>query len=301
MENILGTLLQWFREKNTDMRKISFIAIVSGLLFAGFLVAKAQQKVPANAKLRMAEAAVAQFYVDTVNEDKLVETAIRSMLEELDPHSAYSTPEETRELNEPLEGNFSGIGISFNMNQDTLYVIQTVSGGPSERVGILAGDRIIAVNDTNIAGVKMRNTDIMKRLRGPKGTKVDVKVLRRSAGKQDTVDFRITRADIPIYSIDAAYMVDPETGFIRINKYAAETGKELQKALRDLQKQGMKQLILDLTDNGGGYLNAAVEVLSEFLPKIHSLSILREGPLLAMIISLVRREANPFMPTADLW
>lgn len=258
------------------MKKSTILVLLAAIIASGILMATAQQKVPANAKLRMAEAAVAQFYVDTVNEDKLVETAIRSMLEELDPHSAYSTPEETRELNEPLEGNFSGIGISFNMNQDTLYVIQTVSGGPSERVGLLAGDRIIAVNDSTIAGVKMRNTDIMKRLRGPKGTNVNVKVLRRSSGKSDTIDFRITRADIPIYSVDAAYLVDPETGYVRINKYAAETGNELRKAVTELQKSGMKNLILDITDNGGGYLNAAVEVLSELLPP-NSLAVYTEG------------------------
>jgi peptidase, S41 family len=213
----------------------------------------------------MAEAAVAQFYVDTVNEDQLVEAAIRSMLEELDPHSAYSNAEETRELNEPLAGNFSGIGISFNMASDTLYVIQTISGGPSERVGLLAGDRIIAVNDTSIAGVKMKNTDIMKRLRGPKGTDVDVTVLRRNNATVDTIGFRITRADIPIYSVDAAYMVDPKTGYIRINKFAADTRDEVETALKDLKKKGMRQLILDLTDNGGGYLNAAVDILGELL------------------------------------
>ncbi|MDE5869460.1 MAG: S41 family peptidase, partial [Muribaculaceae bacterium] len=200
-----------------------------------------------------------------VNEEKLVEAAIKGMLEELDPHSAYSNAEETKELNEPLAGNFSGIGITFNMNKDTLYVISTVSGGPSERVGILAGDRIIAVNDTNIAGVKMKNSAIMKRLRGPKGTKVDVTVLRREEGVYDTVALRITSSDIPIYSVDAAYMVDPTTGYIRINKFSADTHKEVVEALKNLKKKGMKSLILDLVDNGGGYLNAAVELLGEFL------------------------------------
>lgn len=224
----------------------------------------------------MAEAAVTQLYVDTLNEDKLVEDAIKGMLEGLDPHSSYTTPEETKELNEPLAGNFSGIGITFNMNQDTLYVIQTVNGGPSERVGILAGDRITHVNDTAIAGVKMKNSDIMKRLRGPKGTDVDVTVLRRMAGVTDTIDFRITRDDIPIYSIDAAYMVDPTTGYIRVNKFAAETAKELRKALKDLKKKGMTDLILDLVDNGGGYLQAAVEILGEFLQP-GSLAVYTEG------------------------
>ncbi len=216
-------------------------------------------------KLMMAEQAIQQLYVDSVDEDKLVEDAIKGMLEKLDPHSAYSSPEETKELNEPLKGNFSGIGISYNMTTDTLYIIQTVSGGPSERVGLLPGDRIIAVNDTVIAGVKMKNSDVQKRLRGPKGTDVNVKVLRYDRNKPDTIDFRITRADIPIYSVDAAYMVDPKTGYIRLNKFAAETPKEMREALVKLKKQGMENLILDLTDNGGGYLQAAVELLGEIL------------------------------------
>ena len=259
------------------MKKTPLIIAISlaAALTACLIAVRAQVVHPAG-KLRMAEAAISQLYVDTVNENKLVEDAIRGMLEGLDPHSSYSTPEETKELNEPLQGNFSGIGISFNMNQDTLYVIQTISGGPSERVGILAGDRIIAVNDTSIAGVKMKNNAIMKRLRGPKGTKVDLKILRRAAAAADTIDFTVTRADIPIYSVDAAYMVDPKTGYIRINKFAAETAKEVSDALKSLKKQGMTQLILDLTDNGGGYLNAASDLLGEFLAP-GSLAVYTEG------------------------
>ena len=246
------------------MKKILFIFII-GLFWFPFLTTRAELSLTENNKLRLAEAAIMQLYVDTVNESKLVETAIEAMLESLDPHSQYSNAQETKELNEPLAGNFSGVGITFNMNNDTLYVIQTVSGGPSERVGILAGDRIIEVNDTVIAGVKMKNTDIMKRLRGPKGTKVDVKVLRYNRGLTDTIDFRITRADIPIYSVDAAYMVDENTGYIRLNRFAADTADEVIKSLKDLKKKGMDRLILDLTDNGGGYLNAAVDILGEFL------------------------------------
>lgn len=230
----------------------------------------------ADRKLRLAEAAITQLYVDTVNEDKLVEAAIRGMLEQLDPHSLYSTPEETKELSEPLEGNFSGIGISFNMDKDTLYVIETISGGPSERVGLQAGDRILSVNDTVIAGVKMKRNDIMKRLRGPKNTKVEVKVLRRSGLLADTIPFVITRAEIPIYSVDAAYMADDKTGYIRLNKFGAESHKEVAKAIKDLKKQGMTQLILDLTDNGGGYLNAAVDILSDFLEP-HTLAVYTDG------------------------
>lgn len=242
----------------------SLLAIIAAGVITAVAATGQQQLIP-NQKLRIAESAVAQFYVDTVDENKLVETAIRSMLEELDPHSSYSNPQETKELNEPLAGNFSGIGISFNMNKDTLYVISTVSGGPSERVGLLAGDRIIKVNDTIIAGQKMRNTDIMKRLRGPKGSDVKVSVLRRAAGKADTIDFSITRADIPINSVDAAYMVDNKTGYIRLSRFSAETAKEIQDALKSLKKKGMKQLILDLVDNGGGYMQPAVEILGEFL------------------------------------
>lgn len=230
----------------------------------------------ANTKLRLAEAYISQLYIDTVNEDKLVEEAIKGMLESLDPHSVYSTPEETKELNEPLIGNFSGIGVSFNMNKDTLYVIQTVNGGPSEKVGILAGDRIIMVNDTSIAGVKMKNSDIMKRLRGPKGSKVNLKILRRQAGINDTIDFVVTRDNIPIFSVDAAYMVDPKTGYIRVNKFAAETYNEVAEAIKKLKKQGMKQLIFDLTDNGGGFLNAASDLLGEFLEP-GSLAVYTEG------------------------
>ena len=229
-----------------------------------------------NNKLRMAEAAVVQLYVDSVDEEKLVEDAIKGMLEKLDPHSQYSNTEETKELNEPLEGNFSGIGISFNMPNDTLYVIQTISGGPSERVGMQAGDRIITVNDTLISGVKIKNRDIMKRLRGPKGTEVDLKVLRKNAGVSDTINFRVTRADIPIYSVDAAYMVEPGIGYVRVNKFAAETPKEFREAVSKLKKQGMKDLILDLTDNGGGYLNAAVDMLGEMLP-VGTMTVYTEG------------------------
>lgn len=246
------------------MRKLIYILAILATGLA-WISTRAEISMAENNKLRLAEAAIMQLYVDTVNETKLVEEAINAMLASLDPHSQYSNAEETKELNEPLTGNFSGVGITFNMNNDTLYVIQTVAGGPSERVGVLAGDRIIAVNDTVIAGVKMKNTDIMKRLRGPKGTNVDVKVLRYGKATPDTIDFRITRADIPIYSVDASYMVDDKTGYIRLNRFAAETSDEVIEALKALKKQGMDRLILDLTDNGGGYLNAAVELLGEFL------------------------------------
>lgn len=214
-------------------------------------------------KLQLAEFAISNLYVDKVDEDKLVETAIVSMLEKLDPHSTYSDPEEVKRLNEPLQGNFDGIGIQFNMATDTLFVIQPVSGGPSEKVGILAGDRIIEVNDTVIAGVKMNTEEVMRRLRGPKGSTVTVKVLR--AGVKELLPFTIKRDKIPVYSLDASYMVEGQIGYIRVNRFAATTGKEFTDALHKLQKQGMKDLILDLQRNGGGYLNAAISLCDQIL------------------------------------
>ena len=216
-------------------------------------------------KLMNAEFAISQFYVDSVSEDKLVEDAIKGMLEQLDPHSSYSTAEETRELEEPLEGEFSGIGIQFNMLQDTLYVIQTIAGGPAEKVGMVAGDRIIQVEDSVIAGVKMRNTKIMKMLRGKKGSKVNVLVKRH--GVAEPIPFRITRDDIPLYSIDATYMADKNTGYVKVSRFGKKTDEEFNDAIAELKKQGMKQLIIDLTNNGGGYLQTAVELANNFLER----------------------------------
>ncbi len=245
------------------MRTLLFVAL-SIILSASVAVSQNFVLTPER-KLQYAEGIISKFYVDSVDRDTIVDEAIRAMLKTLDPHSAYSTPEETRELNEPLNGNFSGVGIQFNMATDTLYVIQTVAGGPSEKVGLLPGDRIIMVNDTVIAGVKMKNTDVMKRLRGPKGTVVNVKVKRN--GVSELIDFSITRDDIPIYSVDAAYMADPATGYIRISRFAEQTPQEFTEAMNKLRKQGMKQLIIDLQDNGGGYLNAAQELAGHFLKK----------------------------------
>lgn len=252
------------------MKKL-FYAIIAILTSA----VSAQQFMPGH-KLSYAEQAIARMYVDSVNEDKLVEEAIVGMLKSLDPHSSYSNAKETQDLNEPLDGSFSGIGISFNMSTDTLYVIETIGGGPSERVGILPGDRIIKVNDTIIAGVKMLNSDIMRRLRGPKGTDVDVTILRYESGTPDTIDFRITRDEIPIFSVDAAYIVEPGIGYIRLNKFGAETHKEFVEAVKKLKSEGMNDLILDLTDNGGGYLKASVDILGEILPS-GSLAVFTEG------------------------
>ncbi|MBQ9677426.1 MAG: S41 family peptidase [Prevotella sp.] len=216
-------------------------------------------------KLQIAEMAISNLYVDSVDEQKLVEDGIRGMIEKLDPHSSYMTAKEVKAANEPLQGNFEGIGVQFNMVEDTLLVVQPVTGGPSEKQGVLAGDRIVYVNDTTIAGVSMPKEEIMRRLRGPKGTKVRLGVVRR--GIADTLRFVITRDKIPVKSIDAAYMIRPGIGYIRIGNFGAQTHDEFCQSLMKLTGEGMQSLILDLQENGGGYLHAAVEIAEEFLSK----------------------------------
>jgi len=251
----------------------TFLFLLSSFLFYSS-TASAQRIGSALHKLQYAELAVTNLYVDSVNEDKLVEDAIRGMLSKLDPHSSYSTPKEVKELKEPLDGNFEGIGVQFNMMEDTLIVIQPVTNGPSERVGIIAGDRIVSVNDTAIAGVKMSKEEIMKRLRGPKGTKVVLGVVR--TGITDTLSFTVQRDKIPVHSIDAVYMIRPGIGFIRIGNFGATTHQEFLEGLEKLRSEGMKHLILDLQENGGGYLKAAVDIANEFLQK-HDLIVYTEG------------------------
>lgn len=209
-------------------------------------------------KLRYASRIIDRYYVDTVDTEKVNEAAIVAMLGELDPHSQYSNAEETRALTEPLQGNFSGIGIQFRMMRDSVYVIQPVAGGPSEKVGIFAGDRIVAADDTLLSGVKKSTADIMKVLRGPKGSKVVLKVKRPGVG--ETMDFRVTRDDIPIHSVDASYMAAPGVGYIKLSRFAEKSAEEVAEAAKDLRKKGMKDLIIDLEYNGGGYLNAATEL-----------------------------------------
>ena len=205
-----------------------------------------------------------QLYVDTVNLDRQIEDAITGMLSKLDPHSTYTNARDTKRLNEPLKGNFDGIGVQFNMLEDTLVVIQPTSKGPSERAGIVAGDRIVLVNDTAIAGVKMSREDIMSRLRGPRGTKVKLGIVRR--GIKGVLTFNLVRDKIPINTLDAAYMVEPGIGLIRFSSFGATTIDEVTAALQKLLNEGMTSLILDLQGNGGGYLQAAADVASQFLP-----------------------------------
>ena len=216
-------------------------------------------------KMQIAEMAITNLYVEPVDENKLAEDAIKGMLEKLDPHSSYTSAKETKAMNEPLQGSFEGIGVQFNVVQDTLLIIQPVTNGPSEKVGILAGDRIVMVNDTVIAGVKMSREDIVRRLRGPKGTKVKLGIFRR--GIPEVLTFIVTRDKIPVKTLDAAYIIKPKTGYIRIGSFGATTYKEFMDAVTRLKTAGMQHLILDLQDNGGGYLQAAVEIANEFLQR----------------------------------
>ncbi len=216
-------------------------------------------------KLHIAQMAVTSLYVDSVDEGKLAEDAIKGMLKGLDPHSSYTNAKETKSLTEPLQGSFEGIGVQFNMAQDTLLVIQTVANGPSEKVGILAGDRIVSVNDTAIAGVKMSREDIMRRLRGKKNTKVNLQIVRR--GIPGTLTFTVTRDKIPLTTVDASYMIRPGIGYIRIGSFGATTYKEFMADVDSLKQHGMKDLIIDLQENGGGYLQSAVDITNEFLQK----------------------------------
>lgn len=251
-------------------RTVKVITSMMIYLLIGFSTASAQLRLNFGKdsplrKLQMAELAISNLYVDSVDENKLVEDGIRGMIEKLDPHSSYSTAKETKAMNESLNGSFDGIGVQFNMQEDTLLVIQPTAKGPSEKAGIIAGDRIIAVNDTAIAGVKMAREEIMRRLRGPKGTKVKLTVVRR--GIKEPLVFTVTRDKIRTKTIDGYYMIRPTVGYIRIGSFGANTYNEFMEAVEVLRKQGMHDLILDLEDNGGGYLQAAVQIANEFLQK----------------------------------
>jgi carboxyl-terminal processing protease len=203
------------------------------------------------------------YYVDSANVDELTEKAIIHLLSELDPHSVYISKEEVDKMNEPLQGNFEGIGISFNIFKDTLLVTSIIPGGPSEKVGLRAGDRIVEVDGKNIAGTGIKNSDVMEMLRGDKGTTVKITVLRRNLN--ELLDFTIIRDKIPIFSLDASYMLNDETGYIKLNKFSATTTEEFTNAMMELKKQNLQNLILDLRGNGGGYLKTAIEISDQFL------------------------------------
>lgn len=246
------------------VRFLRFAILLCILWLRSFLILAQYDLDPANKFARALEW-IQRYYVDSVNTSQLVEDAIIGMLKDLDPHTVYMTRDEVKQMNEPLQGNFEGIGVSFYILEDTILVIKPVPGGPSEKVGVKAGDKILTINGENVAGKGISNDGVFERLRGPRGTSVTIGVKRQ--GTPELLEFRIERDKIPLFSLDAAYMISPSVGYVRINRFAATTSREFTDAFRMLKSKGMTKLILDLSQNGGGYLEEAIRLADFFLPK----------------------------------
>lgn len=251
------------------MRKEShFSPLVFALLLVvgvwlGYSLNFSSPAAPDNNKFNLILHQIEELYVDSIDKSQLIEKAVEQLLAELDPHSSYIEPKDLQAVNEPMEGSFDGIGVEFNLQNDTILVVAPISGGPSERVGIKAGDKIITVNDSVIAGTDLNNKDVFDLLRGERGTMVKVGVLRHGASR--LIDFDIERGKIPIHSVDAAYMIDAQLGYIKVNRFSATTPQEFDAATEKLLEQGMQQLLLDLRNNPGGYLGAAIHMSNAFL------------------------------------
>lgn len=249
----------------------------------GLNVGSGLSLVPRSNKITSALHYILNEYVDTVSLQELSESAMPALVEELDPHSLYIPASEFKRFSEPLVGNFSGIGVSFNMADDTVAIINTIPNGPSELVGILPGDRIVIVNDSLVAGMNLPSDDIVNMLKGPRNSVVKVTIYRR--GVKELMDFEITRDDIPIYSVDVAYMVDKNTGYIKISQFAQTTYREFMEAIEKLKSKGARKLILDLRGNGGGIMEAAIRIADQFLD---------EGQLIVYTEGRTRPRENEF-------
>jgi carboxyl-terminal processing protease len=243
-------------------RKTLNIAVLTVSFFIFTINASAQVLNDGTFKFGRTLSLIDAFYVDSTNLDALTEKAIVEVLKSLDPHSTYISAKDVKDMNEPLNGNFDGIGVQFNLLRDSIIIVEPISGGPSEKVGIRAGDRILTIDKEKVTGINLTTTGVRSRLMGPKGTKVSITVYRK--GVKDILDFTIIRDKIPIYSVDAAYMLDKETGYIKLNKFAATTEKEFSEAVEKLKKTNMKNMVLDLRGNGGGYMLAATELADKF-------------------------------------
>jgi carboxyl-terminal processing protease len=245
-------------------RKITYTTVLLMTFILLSLSASSQVLNEGTFKIGRTFGLIDAFYVDSVDFDMLTEKAIVEILKNLDPHSTYISAKDVKDMNEPLNGNFEGIGVQFNLLRDSIIIIEPLSGGPSEKVGIKAGDRIITIDNEKVTGIKMTTAGVRSRLMGAKGTKVDLKIYRK--GEKDLLDFSIIRDKIPIFSLDASYMLDKETGYVKLNKFAATTEKEFSDAVAGLKKNNMLNLILDLRGNGGGYMQAATELAGKFFP-----------------------------------
>ena len=252
------------------------IILLSGVLIGLYINKGVAKKIQVEGGTKFDEVMwyVDNDYVEKPDAQKLQDEAIAALMEELDPHSDYISLDDFNEVNDPLLGSFDGIGVQFRLEKDTVAIVNVIKGGPSEKVGLLAGDRIVYVDDTLMANKKLKNEDVMRKLKGPKGTKVRVRILRR--GVEGLLDYTITRDAIPTYSVDIAYMLDEKTGYLKLSKFSATTVSEFKNAVINLEAKGMKQLIFDLRGNTGGYLAAAVDIADEFLPK-GSLIVYTEG------------------------
>lgn len=258
-------------DRNNSSRQIALPLVLGIGLAAGVLIGASLDSKPIGPtesgedirKLREVLSLIQEEYVDTARTGRLVDDAISHMLEKLDPHSAYIPISERIEANEDLQGGFEGIGIEFNIFHDTLVVVTAISGGPSEAVGLRAGDKIVKVGDKGIASVGLTNSQVQKLLKGPKGTEAKLEVIRKN--EKAPLTFTIIRDKIPQSSVDVSYMINPEIGYIKISRFSQKTYEEFQEAMDTLRAQGMKKLILDLQGNPGGYMNQAIDIADEFL------------------------------------
>lgn len=250
-------------------KKIIFPVIIVMLAIGVFVGMKIQNAVSDDKissqvrKFNDALEVTSRYYVDDVDSQKLTEDAIKGMLNGLDPHSVYISADQLKRVNEDFQGSFEGIGVEFDIVNDTLTIVSPISGGPSEKLGILAGDKIVKID--GVSSVKIARDDVPKKLKGPKGTKVNVTIVR--AGLSEPLEFEITRDKIPIYSVDASFMHNSDIGYVKVSRFSATTYDEFIKAMADLKNQGMKKVILDLRGDPGGYLDQAFKMASEFIPR----------------------------------
>lgn len=239
--------------------------LIGNSLHKRFYLPVRTNETQAGKKLESIIGLIETAYVDSVNSQEIVEKSIPGILENLDPHSTYIPAREMQGVEEEMQGNFSGIGVQFSIQSDTIMIVDVISGGPSSKLGILAGDRIVEVNDTVVAGTGIQNEQVLKLLRGKKGTRVKVTIQRK--GFRNLLDFDITRGEIPIYSVDVSYMIDEVTGFIKVSRFAEQTYHEFTEAMKKLDKAGATKIIVDLRGNPGGYLAAVIRMVNDFLEK----------------------------------
>lgn len=275
-DNDLHNEYNFNNNRNIRLPLYLTLAFIAGALMMFYLLSPQHTifKPSSNNKFETVLDYLEAVYVDTINKEQLTEEAINAMLQYLDPHSVYVNAHENKLMMESLDGEFEGVGIQYSVMNDTVMVIATISGGPSEKVGVRAGDRIVTVNDSNIAGVGISNNDVVRLLRGPKGTKVNVGIRRQ--GFAELYSYTITRAEIPTYTVDVDYMIDSKTGYVKINQFGKTTGDEFEAALKRLNAKGMQKLILDLRGNSGGYLETCIRVCDELLKK-NELIVYTEG------------------------